>query len=214
LNSWVCKCRDSLEFFESEISRFWNSWVHNSKIVTFLCAFLVRISEILESTIQQFVNSSVPISETLQFFESLQFFRDLRKSGSLENLPSDPRWLPLQTNTAILTIQCFPKNQSGTHVIVQEILIILTINAFKLLSRSGTPVLRRHSNVTNRTWTWNSTSIPYLQTALTTLNGRKDPSETAVWVFQSHSKLQFQILECRVWHTHEQTDRHNVCNYI
>jgi hypothetical protein len=31
------------------------------------------------------------------------------------------------------------KNQSGTHVIVQEILRILTINAFKLLSRSGTP---------------------------------------------------------------------------
>jgi hypothetical protein len=31
------------------------------------------------------------------------------------------------------------KNQSGTHVIVQDILRILTINAFKLLSKSGTP---------------------------------------------------------------------------
>ncbi len=72
LHSWVCN---------SEILQY--SWICNLEILVFLsaqfkdCHILVRISEILESTIQQFVNSSVPISETLQFFESLQLFRDL-----------------------------------------------------------------------------------------------------------------------------------------
>ncbi len=65
-NPWVCN---------SDILKY--SWVCNLEILEFLsaqfkdCHILMRISEILESIIQQFVNSSMPISETLQFFESL-----------------------------------------------------------------------------------------------------------------------------------------------